>query len=281
VAELAGSIVAIKRVGMLPGPFPGEARVAALLRQSGLPDASGTPPRVAVPYPLIRDNSGAAHGYGSISGYVPLGLGRVWAYEHDALGLPYPEGQNEFPSRELYGHGPFPYPSMNIALGWDPADGALRLNPSSDPRAYVVGAARVVADWHEAIRALAAGHDFHREALVEAPLEIPLGGAPGAARITHFAPESIEVEASSPGAGLLVLAEPWYPGWGARVDGAPAPCLPANGWMRAVPVPAGTSRVELRYRENRLAAGAAVSLAAAALLAAVALRAGRTSASSP
>ena len=37
-----------------------------------------------------------------------------------------------------------------------------------------------------------------------------------------------------------MLAEPWYPGWTAEVNGHTAAVIPANGWMRAVPVPAGT-----------------------------------------
>ena len=61
--------------------------------------------------------------------------------------------------------------------------------------------------------------------------------------ITSFEPEHVvlEVEASAP--ALLVLAEAWYPGWRATVDGDPAAVYPANGWMRAVPVPVGRHRV--------------------------------------
>lgn len=279
-ADLAIAIVAIKRVGQGPGPFPAEALVAEAIRRAGLQDPSGAPPRIAVPFTLVRDNSGAEHGYAPVSGYVPLGLDRVWTYEHEALSLPFPEGQNEFPNPLLYRHGPFPYPSMAIVLGWDPNDGALRINRSPDPRAYVAGGALVVGDWHEAVRRMARGHDFHRQALVERPLSVAPDGGGGPARITRYAPEALEVEATSSGNGVLVLAEPWYPGWSARVNGAPAPCLPANGWMRAVPVPPGTSRVELRYRSTWLPAGAALSLLGAALLA-VAFRAGRTSASIP
>src|SRR4029079_7546312 len=87
---------------------------------------------------------------------------------------------------------------------------------------------------------------------------------------TRFAPEQIEVEVAAAGRGLLVLAEPWYPGWSARVNGQAAPCLPANGWMRAVRVRGGPSRVELRYRSTTLGAGAALSLVGVLLLAAAA-----------
>lgn len=54
--------------------------------------------------------------------------------------------------------------------------------------------------------------------------------------------------------------------WTARVNGAPAPCLPANVRMRAVPVPAGGSEVILTFRSTYLARGAAISLAALAVI---------------
>jgi len=56
------------------------------------------------------------------------------------------------------------------------------------------------------------------------------------------------------------------------VNGAPAPCIPANAWMRAVAVPAGRSGVLLTFRSTYLAAGAATSLLALALIAGLLLR---------
>jgi len=59
------------------------------------------------------------------------------------------------------------------------------------------------------------------------------------ATITHFTLNSLEVAVDSPGAALLVVAEAWYPGWHATIAGRDVACLPVNGWMRGVPVPAG------------------------------------------
>ena len=115
-----------------------------------------------------------------------------------------------------------------------------------------------------------AGHDFHHIALVEQSLVLPAPPAPSSREdgvaITRFEPEriSVAVETSSP--ALLVLAEPWYPGWSALVNGLPAPCIPANSWMRAVPVPAGKSQVVLTFHSTYLALGAVISLATLALI---------------
>jgi len=47
---------------------------------------------------------------------------------------------------------------------------------------------------------------------------------------------------------LAAFVEQYDPGWSALVDGKAAPLLRANLLMRAVPLPAGSHRIELQYR---------------------------------
>ncbi|HEX9616379.1 MAG TPA: YfhO family protein, partial [Anaerolineales bacterium] len=68
---------------------------------------------------------------------------------------------------------------------------------------------------------------------------------------------SVSMQASAP--GYLVLADVWYPGWQARVDGEPTPVLRANFLFRAVSVPQGEHYVELVYRPAWFYLGALVS----------------------
>jgi hypothetical protein len=65
----------------------------------------------------------------------------------------------------------------------------------------------------------------------------------------------LEVEADRP--TVVVLREAHSRGWSARVNGDAVPVLRADGRHRAVPVPAGTSRVILRYRAPGLRPGLA------------------------
>jgi len=74
--------------------------------------------------------------------------------------------------------------------------------------------------------------------------------------------------------GYVVLADTFYPGWEATVDGIPAGIKAANGLFRAVFVGSGAHRVRFDYRPRALYWGAAVS--AVALVACIAL-AGRRS----
>lgn len=67
------------------------------------------------------------------------------------------------------------------------------------------------------------------------------------AQVTHYAPDRIEVEASSPENGLLVLSEIWYPGWRAEVDGQAQPVEPVAGILRGVRLSQGTHQVAVLY----------------------------------
>lgn len=91
------------------------------------------------------------------------------------------------------------------------------------------------------------------------------------ARLSSDRPERVAVEVTSRG-GFLVLADLFYPGWEARVDGRPTQLFRADGLFRAVAVPPGSHQVLFRYRPLSFYAGAAVSLATLLLLAGFALQ---------
>jgi hypothetical protein len=78
----------------------------------------------------------------------------------------------------------------------------------------------------------------------------------------------LTVEADRPTA--VVMRETWTKGWAATVNGTPAAVLRGNGRHRAVEVPAGRSRVTLRYHPPGLRAGLAISALSTLALAAIA-----------
>jgi hypothetical protein len=264
--DLGSAVSALKKQNR---DYAEEAKESAVWRglvANGHFPRSDVPPRIFIPG--FRENAGMQLGWSSPYGYISLTLGRVWNYMHDGLGIAAPVAFNTFPSTEIAKFGPFPYDSMAFVLGVDPRTHHLAFNTAPDPRVYLAGSTRLVRDDREATRLMRAGHDFHHIALVEKPLDMPAAPSSreGSAAITRFEPEriSVAVETSSP--ALLVLAEPWYPGWSALVNGLPAPCIPANAWMRAVPVPAGKSQVVLTFHSTYLVLGAAISLATLALI---------------
>lgn len=60
---------------------------------------------------------------------------------------------------------------------------------------------------------------------------------------------------------LVVVAQTWHPAWEARVDGTPVTLWRANHAFQALEVPAGSHRVQLRYRDRAFERGAWLGLA--------------------
>ena len=268
-ADLACAVWGLKQQNREDPEWPSEAVVARWL-QSQPPEAGGAPPRVSMPKPYVRENAGMRYGWSSFTGFTSLQLGRVWTYLHAVLHLPVPLVQNTYPDRAIFKQGPFPYDSMSLRVGFDPKSFVPVMRPIPDPRVYLAEAARPVENYLQAITLMGSGHDFHRAPLVEPgwavalPPQPPVTDQSGSARIESFAPEQIAIEAESEHPALLVIAEAWYPGWRARVNGAEAPCIPVNAWMRGVPVPAGRSHIVLTFHSRFLALGACISLLALA-----------------
>jgi hypothetical protein len=89
------------------------------------------------------------------------------------------------------------------------------------------------------------------------------------ARLAEESPERLVAEVTASYGGLLVLTDVFYPGWIAEEDGHRLPILRADGFFRAVALPAGTHRVVFRYRPISVAIGGALSALAALVLAGV------------
>jgi hypothetical protein len=79
-------------------------------------------------------------------------------------------------------------------------------------------------------------------------------------------PNRVTIRAALDAPGYLVLADTWYPGWRATVDGEPAELLRANYAFRAVRLEAGEHTVEMVYRPTSVLVGGALSLAATAVI---------------
>jgi hypothetical protein len=141
------------------------------------------------------------------------------------------------------------------------------------PRAFFVHRAMTAADDETALRLMQA-QDFDPTVGVVLAGDVnagPVGGQPpgvgDTVRVTHYAPERVEVEVDAGAAGYLVLSDAWYPGWEATVDGEPATVQRADLLFRAVTVDAGSHRVVFGFRPASVRIGAGVSLVGVVILA--------------
>jgi hypothetical protein len=99
------------------------------------------------------------------------------------------------------------------------------------------------------------------------PLRLAGGRLRGTAAVTRYANERVEVRTEANGAALLVLADNWYPGWHAAVDGRPAEIYRTNHTFRGVVVPAGRHQVVFTFEPAGVTEGFVVYLLCLALLA--------------
>ncbi|XHF30430.1 YfhO family protein [Corallococcus exercitus] len=89
----------------------------------------------------------------------------------------------------------------------------------------------------------------------QTPLPPTPEGPLGALHVAPGTPEHLTVDVEALAPAVLVVNDAYQPGWRATVDGQDVPILPADVAVRAVAVPAGQHRVELRYRTPGLTAG--------------------------
>ena len=106
------------------------------------------------------------------------------------------------------------------------------------------------------------GIDFHRVAIVEAPLPRALeeSGADDSVRFRSYGADEMSMDVNAGATGLLVLSEVYYPGWRATVNGERAEIREVDGALRGLVVPKGASRVELEYVPLSYYAGAGLGV---------------------
>ena len=65
--------------------------------------------------------------------------------------------------------------------------------------------------------------------------------------ILRYDPDHLTLEVTAPSPGYAIVTDRWARGWRTWLDGAPVPTLGASFVYRAVRVPAGRHRIEMRY----------------------------------
>lgn len=201
----------------------------------------------------LRANTASMVGVQDIRGISPLFLTSANAlinadYSHNPLAWELFAVKYVFSDRQQ-----FSTPTQILAEGAD-RDGAIALHQLLNPRPFAQLLYQVdIVDSDEFAWALL--HDPRYQPrdsviLLGAPAQ-PLSAAPtgsGQAEVTHFAPESVIVQISTPQNAVLSLAMVDYPGWRAALDGSPTPLRRAYGALLAVEIPAGDHTLTLTYQ---------------------------------
>jgi hypothetical protein len=115
----------------------------------------------------------------------------------------------------------------------------------------------VIPDPAQRLQRLKAGYPLATRAMVDEPIAGITGGAdPGAStKVTNLGQSSVTVEATTSKQGLLVVADPWYPGWSVTVDGRSADLLKVDHAFRGVVLSPGRHTVKFTYTDRPLQVG--------------------------
>jgi hypothetical protein len=177
-------------------------------------------------------------------------------------------------------------------------------NPAARPRAFLVGQVvpqtfalnevwrlrsderlagyrRTVSDWQSrAVDAQILDHVMARqldygvvaEVADSEAVNVASADAAGTVRSIASGPDRMQFSVTTAGPALLVIANSWYPGWTATVNGQPARLFETNWVMTGVTVPAGASDVVLRYTTPGYRTGLVISAVVLVVVAGLMLR---------
>jgi hypothetical protein len=166
---------------------------------------------------------------------------------------------------------PRPIEGLQIAAKRATAD-AYVYRIAGAARARFVATARPMNDADAAKRLLDPGFDPDREVLLQDAADFVAPAARADANETAPLPvvsangADMTIEADAPANGFLVIADTFYPGWTAEVDGAPVPIYRANLSVRAIPVTRGHHVARLHYDAPSWRTGLTISAVSIALL---------------
>jgi hypothetical protein len=132
-------------------------------------------------------------------------------------------------------------------LEYSDRDGAIWVNPALLPEVRVVGRAHVEPDNPLTLLEVVEVLDFETTGLVGAGTPTVSASAVGL-ELWRRTPTLVEASVDCDGPCLVVVAQPWAPGWRATIDGGPATLVQTNIAGLGVVAPAGRNPVTFEYR---------------------------------
>jgi hypothetical protein len=225
--------------------------------------------RVLPPLRAVANDSRWPYRHQSIGGYSPAKLQVI----QDIISNNLPQGSGSLPfnlkvvsmlngkylgANETYDDARLEY------VGASPQDN-LHLFRNKDvlPRAYFVGSVRVIEDGIERLRFMNSpefepGTTALLEETFSESIQLPDSSY---ARVSHFEPDEVLLEAYTDKKSLMVLSEIYYPkGWRAFMEnGDELRIYKTNHLLRSVVVPAGEHTITFEFKPNTYYAGIRVS----------------------
>ncbi|MDX9791006.1 MAG: YfhO family protein, partial [Candidatus Kapabacteria bacterium] len=199
------------------------------------------------PYMATKRNQGMIDRFMNTEGYNPLVLQRV----NPSL--------NE--TDEIYD-----LLNVKYILKFDTSTNQPYFEENHDrlPNAWLVNRAHIFPADQVGEKMKKGSFDFSKEVILEEPLKIKLNSdeeIKSKVVCKEYKTNYLRYEILNPESNVvLVLSEIWYPSWKVFVDGLPAKLHRANYSLRAVEIPKGASKIELRFASESFAIGQWITL---------------------
>jgi hypothetical protein len=260
-----------------PGPFVGEIKAGNSARFMSLDrDIAGSrgylPDQTPDDWGLLANQRGELFGLQDVQGYNTVQLRRFWTFVRSVSPIPLEYNSAVFAD-------PPPIALNLLQIGWVvgparqfPLSGTRRVARDGDWALYrlqrVPGRSSVVSSWTEtsdsgtALRLiLSAAFDPARTAVVEgrAPAPPLHAGRAGTSTFESLGQGAARIVVDTRAPGVLVVRNPYDPGWRATIDGRPVGVLPTDYLLQGVLVPAGHHVVLLQYEDASVRNGLAGS----------------------
>ncbi|MBF0449674.1 MAG: YfhO family protein [Candidatus Magnetomorum sp.] len=149
-------------------------------------------------------------------------------------------------------------PLVEVLTQQTPKKINLTQRPTALPRSFFVSNWKSVHHWTSAI-ALLVSKEFNpsHQAIIEISDKqtIPLSKDKQTSnRVLHIQDDwnQTDIVVETPESGLLILNDPWYPGWQAWINGKQQSIYPVNGIFRGVFIPAGIKNIKFVYAPDAL-----------------------------
>ena len=227
--------------------------------------------RVAPPLSEIGNDTRWSYYYQSIGGYSPAKLQEIQDLLENNIPKrvfpPLPLNLNIYNMlnvKYIASSQKWSYPNLTL-MGNDKANNLnLYLNETQLPRAFFVKQVRVFSDGIERLKFMnRADFDPATTALVEKLLAKDISAPDSSwAKIKHFEPDKIVIDAYTDKEALMVVSEVYYPkGWRAYLDtGTEMEIYKTNHILRSVIVPAGLHTITMEFKPTTYYMGIRISL---------------------
>jgi hypothetical protein len=199
------------------------------------------------PYMAAKRNQGLIDRFLTTEGYNPLVLQRV----NPSLKT----------SDEIYD-----LLNVKYILKFNPQTNQPYFEENFDrmPNAWLVNKAIIFSENEVGEKMKSGSFDFSKEVILESAPKIKLNPNEeinSKVICREYKANYIRYEIMNPESDvILVMSEIWYPAWKVFVDGLPAKLHRANYSLRAVEVPKGASKIELRFASESFALGQWITL---------------------